>query len=210
MLTTPLTANCLHVVIDMQRLFAEGTEWHTPALMQILPNVLRLCQASGPRTAYARFIPAANAASAPGQWQTYYRRWSSVTGDRMPDRMFDLVDPLAEISRTGHVIDKPTYSIFGTPDFDRLLAQQTLDTLIFSGVETDVCVLASLLAAVDRGLRCIVVTDAVASSDMAAHHATLTHLLPRLSEQVELTDTATILAAFAALPPTPNSDGRHA
>ncbi len=30
----------MHVVIDMQRLFAEDTVWHTPSLHDILPNVL--------------------------------------------------------------------------------------------------------------------------------------------------------------------------
>jgi nicotinamidase-related amidase len=195
----PLSQNTLHVVIDMQRLFAEKTEWHTPPLMKILPNVTALAKASGARTVYARFTTPANPAAAPGQWQTYYSRWASVTTDVMDPAMWDLVTPLAELRRNGHVIDKPTFSLFGTPEFTALLARLGTDTLVFTGVETDMCVLASVLPAVDLGLRVIIVTDAVASSDQAAHDATLTHLLPRLSDQIELVDTATILNAWKAL-----------
>ncbi|MEO6299734.1 MAG: cysteine hydrolase [Paracoccaceae bacterium] len=195
----PLSPNCLHVVIDMQRLFAEETVWHTPALMQILPNVTRLCQASGPRTVYAKFITPSRAETAVGQWQTYYRRWRSVTADRIDPSLFDLVAPLAELSRKGHVVEKTAYSVFGAAGFDALLAERRIDTLIFSGVETDVCVYASVLGAIDRGLRVILVTDAVASSDQAAHDAVIAHLLPRLPEQVEMVDTDVVLPALITL-----------
>ena len=195
----PLSPNTLHIVIDMQRLFAEHTEWHTPPLMQILPNVTLLAQASGARTVYARFITPANPGAAPRQWQAYYRRWASVTTDQMDPALFDLVAPLADLARSGHTIDKPTFSLFGTAEFADLLTRLGTDTLIFTGVETDMCVLASVLPAVDLGLRVIIVTDAVGSSDQAAHDATITHLLPRLSDQIELTDTATILTALGAL-----------
>ncbi len=199
MLAPALSPNCLHIVIDMQRLFAEATEWHTPALTLILPNVALLCQASGSRTVYARFITAPNPDATTGQWRPYYQRWASVTADRIDPALLGLVAPLDTLSTTGTVIDKLTFSLFGTPELDGFLQAHAIDTLIFSGVETDMCVLATVFGAVDRGLRTIIVTDAVASSDKAAHDATLTHLLPRLSEQVELTDTATMLAAFAAL-----------
>ncbi|WP_241648386.1 cysteine hydrolase family protein [Paenirhodobacter populi] len=66
---------------------------------------------------------------------------------------------------------------------------------MFSGVETDVCVLAGVLDAVDLGFAVTVATDAVASSDPTAHEAVLNHMLPRLAQQVRLTTAAEIVAA---------------
>ncbi len=45
-------------------------------------------------------------------------------------------------------------------------------------------------------MRVIIATDAVASGSDAAHAATLAHLYPRFDQQIELTDTATILKAW--------------
>ena len=46
-----------------------------------------------------------------------------------------------------------------SPRCDELSA----DTLIFTGVETDVCVLATAIGAIDRGYRTILISDAMAS-----------------------------------------------
>ncbi|HEY8612755.1 MAG TPA: cysteine hydrolase, partial [Roseomonas sp.] len=55
----PLTASCAHLCIDMQNLFAEGTEWHTPWMKRVLPVVERIAAAHPERTIFTRFIPAA-------------------------------------------------------------------------------------------------------------------------------------------------------
>jgi nicotinamidase-related amidase len=57
-------------------------------------------------------------------------------------------------------------------------------------------VLATLLAAVDRGYRVIAVADALGSSSMEGHNATLWHVLTRLPDQVEIDDTAQVLAVL--------------
>jgi nicotinamidase-related amidase len=52
------------------------------------------------------------------------------------------------------------------------LRQREADALIVSGSETDICVLATVLDAVDLGYRVIVVRDAVcSSSDEGQRHA---------------------------------------
>ncbi len=53
----PLSNRTWHCVVDMQRLFAENTDWHTPDLAGILPNVVALCEARRERTLFARFRP---------------------------------------------------------------------------------------------------------------------------------------------------------
>lgn len=192
MTLAPLPATTLHLVIDLQRLFAEPTVWHAPSIEAILPNVARLCDRSGQNTVFARFIPPATGAAAPGQWQQYYRRWPSVTGDHLPADMLDLVAPLQ--GRPGRTVDKTTYSLFGVPGFAESL--QGVTTTVITGCETDVCVLATVLGAVDLGLRVVIAVDAVTSADLAAHRAVLDILAPRLSDQISLAPTAAILAAW--------------
>jgi nicotinamidase-related amidase len=196
--TRPVSKNALHVVIDMQRIFAEETEWHTPAIAVILPNVLKLTESRSSDTVFARFVVPQNADAAKGAWKSYYRRWSSVTLDAIDPAMLDLVAPLAAIADESSIIDKETYSIFGTEGFSKRLQAAGIDTLIFSGVETDVCVYASVLDAVDAGYRVILAADALASSNAQAHDVVLETLAPRLSEQIEILSTDAILKLWRA------------
>jgi nicotinamidase-related amidase len=109
--------------------------------------------------------------------------------------MVDLVAELAPRPGIDRVVDKATYSLFECEAGIRALEATGADTLLVSGGETDVCVLATLLGAVDRGYRVVLVTDAVASFSAAGHQAVLDAVLPRLPEQVELATTDTVLAA---------------
>ena len=67
------------------------------------------------------------------------------------------------------VIDKTRYSAFAEPELVEHLRQREADALIVSGSETDVCVLATVLDAVDIGYRVIVVHDAICSSSDEGH-----------------------------------------
>lgn len=186
----------LHVVVDMQRLFIDPPEWRVPALPQILPNVTALCRHRPDHTLLTRFVPPMDATQEQGTWQRFYRRWPMVTLRHMPAEMVDLVDPLGGFVPPGEIIDKTTYSAFESAAFGAALARRRPDTLLFSGVETDVCVLASALTAIDRGLHVIVVTDAVASASLQAHAAVIDLVLPRLDQQVELATTVAVIAAW--------------
>jgi nicotinamidase-related amidase len=186
--------NIRHIVIDMQRLFAEETVWHTPVMAEILPNVLKLCDAYPENTLFAKFMVPHAPEHAPGSWETYYRRWSMLTTGQMDPAMQDLMVPLAAIAPKTALVEKTTYSIFGVEGFANRLRQENVDTIIFSGVETDVCVLASVFDAVDAGFHVVVATDAVGSSSLLSHEAILTHVLPRMPDQIELATTAELTA----------------
>jgi nicotinamidase-related amidase len=73
------------------------------------------------------------------------------------------------------------------------LAERSADGLIVTGSETDVCVLATVLSAVDYGYRVVLVHDAVCSSSDAGHDALLELYRTRYSVQIETTDAETIL-----------------
>jgi nicotinamidase-related amidase len=145
---------------------------------------------------FTRFITPHRREDAPGAWDHFYSHWPDVLLEKMDPAVLDLVPELGAFVPPGEVSDKITYSAFADGDFAERLRRRGADTLVFSGVETDVCVLLSALDAVDRGYRVIIATDAVASSVDKAHEATLEHVYPRFDAQVELATVAEIMAAW--------------
>ncbi len=91
------------------------------------------------------------------------------------------------------MIDRQTYSAFGNGRLHQYLDQHEVDTLIMTGGETDVCVLASVLAAIDIGYRVILVEDALCSSADESHDAMLDLYTKRFSLQIEVASAANIL-----------------
>jgi hypothetical protein len=62
------------------------------------------------------------------------------------------------------VIDKTRYSAFAEPRLLSHLRRRGADALVVTGSETDVCVMGTVMGAVDLGFRVILVRDAVCSS----------------------------------------------
>ena len=186
----------VHAAIDMQRLFAEGTEWASPVVHAIAPQVARISAHAPHLTVFTRFLTPEQAEDAKGQWQIYYRHWKSVLAGNIDRDVLDLLPLLRQFTPPARVIDKYAHSAFEAPEFQAALDELAADTIIFTGVETDVCVLATALTAVDRGYRTILVADAIASSSAASHRAALEGIYPRFDQQVELIDTDTLLKAW--------------
>jgi nicotinamidase-related amidase len=65
-----------------------------------------------------------------------------------------------------------------------------------TGSETDVCVAATVIDAVDLGFRVILIRDAVCSTSDEGHDAALEVYHRRFSEQIETADCETVLAAW--------------
>jgi nicotinamidase-related amidase len=192
----PLTGGCLHLCVDMQRIFAEATEWHTPWMERVLPVVTRLAEARPAQTLFTRFIPAARPDEAGGTWRRYYERWRSMTLEALEPGMVDLVAPLARLVPPAEVFDKRTYSPWWDSNLHRRLQARGIDTLVVSGAETDVCVLATVLGAVDLGYRVVISTDAVCSSSDKTHDALLALYHERFGQQVETATAEDILGAW--------------
>ncbi|MCR0980531.1 cysteine hydrolase family protein [Roseomonas populi] len=192
----PLGPNCVHLCVDMQNLFAEGTEWHTPWMKRVLPVVERITEAHPAETIFTRFIPAARPGEGTGTWNRYWKRWSGMTLEALPESMVEMLPSLARFVPPATVIDKPVYSPWLQPELDALLRERGTDTVVVTGAETDVCVLAAVLGAVDRGYRVIIPTDALCSSSDRTHDALLTLYRERYGQQVEAVDTETLLSAW--------------
>ncbi len=86
----------VHICVDMQRMFAESTEWKMPWLRRILPNVVAIASVHPERTIFTRFIPAAKPGQGAGMWRHYYARWGSMTIDRSAPNWSALIPELAQ------------------------------------------------------------------------------------------------------------------
>ena len=179
----------------MQGLFTGDSPWAVPWFDRVLPNVHQLVTANTARTIFTRFIPANDPDSAGGSWRRYYSKWSDMTLARVDKLQVDLVPELVRYVPPANLFDKRTYSPWLSGQLNAALTTCGIDTLIVSGGETDVCVLATVFGAVDYGYRTIVVTDAVCSSSDDTHDAMQLFFSQRLSQQVEAAETAEILEA---------------
>jgi len=194
----PLDGGTLHLCIDMQRLFLEPGPWYCPDGLALLPEIRRLVAHAPGRSLFTRFITARSPETAHGAWQRYYRRWRAVTQAEAGTEVLALHGDLAPLAAPGDVYDKAVHDAFLSEAFRERVAREAPSALVFSGVETDVCVLAAALSAVDLGYRTVIATDAVASSVPESHAACLARIYPRFDQQIELATVDEILAAWTA------------
>lgn len=191
-----LTASAAHLCIDVQQMFAEQTAWHVPWMKRVLPTILRIACAFPERTVFTRFIPPMRAEEAKGVWRQYYRRWDEFTRERLPPHLLELLPELIELVPPAQVVDKHFYSPFAEPHLHQCLQDRGIDSLVISGGETDVCVLAAVLDAVDLGYRVIVAADALCSVSDEAHDNLLQLFNNRFRQQIEVASSEAILEAW--------------
>ncbi|WP_244488445.1 isochorismatase family cysteine hydrolase [Devosia sp. Root413D1] len=191
----PLGANWVHLCVDMQRMFAEQTDWHAPWMQRVLPEVVRLVEMAPERTVFTRFIPARSADDVGGTWRRYYQRWAAMTGERLDPGLLELIPALALHTPPARVLDKPIYSPWLGSRLHAELQAAGVDTVVISGAETEVCVMAAVIGAIDLGYRVIIATDAICSSADSTHDA-MHHIYDsRFGMQVETAEVVEIVEA---------------
>jgi nicotinamidase-related amidase len=178
--------SAVHLCVDMQRIFAPGGLWETPWMERVLPAIIDLVARYPERTVFTRFITPAYPEEAPGQWRSYFRRWKAATRQEMDSSQLELVPELARFAPPAAVIDKPAYSAFFRSPLAAFLTEKGVRTVIVSGAETDVCVLSTVLDAINIGFRVVLVEDALCSSSDAGHDALMTMYRLRFTEQIDL------------------------
>jgi nicotinamidase-related amidase len=189
----PLIARSIHLCVDMQRLFTDEGPWPTPWMPRVLPVIVEIAGRFPERTIFTRFMTPEAPEEMPGAWRRYYDKWAETTRARLHPQLLELVPPLGRLAPPATIIDKMRYSAFSGSGLDAHLRQREADTLIVTGSETDVCVVATVLGAVDRGYRVILVRDGICSSSDAGHDALLTVYQNRYSMQIEIATAEEIL-----------------
>lgn len=188
--------DAVHLCVDMQRLFAEDTAWRTPWMPRVLPVVVRLCERKADRTCFTRFIPARAPGEGRGAWRRYWERWPSMTLERLGEERVELLRELQAFTPPARVLDKAVYSPWTGTGLAAALTGAGVDTLVVTGAETDMCVLATVLGAVDLGFRVVVVTDALCSSSDESHDALIDLYHDRFGQQIETAECDEVLDAW--------------
>jgi nicotinamidase-related amidase len=173
-----------HLCIDMQRMFDEDSPWASEAVRTALPAVHEICRSKASETIFTRFICPTDAQLIRGQWQHLYAKCPQMT--KLDPRLFDIISVLRPFVLQGSLANRYVFSAFEGDNLLTTLESRGVTTLVFSGVETDVCVLASVLRAIDAGYRVIIAEEGVASSNSEGHAAALSAIFPRFDQQIEL------------------------
>ena len=147
-----LANSTAHLCVDMQNLFAEDTPWGVPWMDRVRPMAAKLARHRPDRTVFTRSSrrivprtrPALGAGISPDGGSL--RASGSI-------RVFLSSYPNCRTRSAGVIIDKQVYSPFHDGRLAAYLRERGIDSLVVSGTETDVCVLAAVLAAVDHGFR---------------------------------------------------------
>jgi nicotinamidase-related amidase len=177
------------LVIDMQRDFLESEGYAAAAgldispLQAIVPTVNKLldsARAAGLMIVHTREGHVPDLSDCPPYKLARSRAAGAEIGSNGPlgrllvrgEPGHDFIEAL-QPSVGEIVIDKPGYSAFAHTDLDHRLRVRSIDTLLLSGITTEVCVSSTLRDAVDRGYRCITVGDACASGYDDLHWAAL-------------------------------------
>lgn len=178
-------------------MFAERTPWHVPWLVRVSPTILRMARAFPSRTVFTCFTQPVCATEAPGTWRRYYERWNEFTGEKLAPQLLALLPEFLELIPPAVVIDKRFYSPFTERQFHQFLQSRHIDSIVVTGGETDVCVLATVLDAIDLGYRVVVASDALYSVSDQAHENLLQHYSKRFQQQIEVASSEAILDAWA-------------
>ena len=180
------------VVVDMQKLFLteKKSPWMDKKLLSIVPNIEKLIKVIGRQNVmFTRFTPPMNWQDERNSWQTYYRINQKITASHLGTAPLDIVDNFTSyISNSSVSSRKKSASIFMAGNFHSKIKKKSPKILIFTGIETDYCVLSSVLDAIHLGYFVIVAIDACASSKKQGQkHAK--GIFERFPEQLWVTTT---------------------
>ncbi|MDH3618903.1 MAG: cysteine hydrolase [Nitrosopumilus sp.] len=187
------------VVVDMQKLFLtdKKSPWMDKKLLSIVPNIQKLIKTIGTQNViFTRFTPPKNWQDEQDSWQTYYRINQKITPSILGTEALDIIDNfISYISNSAVASRKKSASIFLAGNFHSKIKKKFTKILIFTGIETDYCVLSSVLDAIHLGYYVIVVMDACASSKKQGQkHAR--GIFERFPEQLWVTSTNDLINHF--------------
>ncbi len=180
----------------MQLLFTGDSEWSIPWFARSLPRVEKVARFLPERTVFTRFIPPERPEDARGMWRSYWEEWRNLTRDRIAPELLEVAPGLRACAPNAHVFDKSNYSPWTDGRLQKFLDEKSCTTVVITGGETDMCVLATVLGAIDLGYKVIIVTDALCSAMDETHDAILKLYRKRFSQQIEDMTSEELTKAF--------------
>ena len=185
-------------VIDMQKFFItdKNSPWHDTDFLKLVPNIKTLIKTIDPeRTIFTMFQPPVDWQTENGSWRTYYYYNQKVTTEVLGTAALDIIDDfMDEVGNPATMLTpKKTASAFASPHYMAALDKADPLFLVVCGIETDYCVLATVIDALNKGYYVIIPKDACASSKKEVGQNNAIGIFERFPEQIWLTDTDGLL-----------------
>lgn len=150
------------LLIDFQYIFYLPTAWNVPHFKEAQTNALKAQKKLNNTTTIAtRYIPPKPLT---GEWVNYFKHYPNISTNP-DDKVYDL--PI----KADFVVSAPKFG-----KWDAILssiAMNDVSTVYIAGVATECCVLATALAAVDSGVKVIIISDACAGATQETHDRAL-------------------------------------
>jgi nicotinamidase-related amidase len=114
----------------------------------------------------------------PARLYTYNKLFASMQQQRSQQSRPEKMDMSPAIDRMEEeiIITKHTASIFIGTDFERMVRNAGMTTIVFTGISTELGVESSARDALNRDFYPVIVSDAVSSSDRDAHTRSLQNM----------------------------------
>ncbi len=155
------------LVIDMLEVFVRG-RLAAEGAEEIIPVIARLREEF-----HRRGLPVVYANDAHYPFDFEVRHWGphAIRGTDEARVVKEL-----EPTEKDYVVTKRRYDAFFATDLDLLLRELGVDTVVLTGVATDICVLHTAAGAFFRGYRVIVVEDGTAGVTRERHRQALEYM----------------------------------
>ena len=155
------------LVIDMLEVFVRG-RLRAEGAEEIIPVIARLREEF-----HRRGLPVIYANDAHYEFDFEVRHWGphAIRGSREAEVVPELRPGPRDL-----IVYKRRYDAFFATDLDLLLRELGVDTVVLTGVATDICVLHTAAGAFFRGYRVIVVEDGVAGVTRESHRWALDYM----------------------------------
>ncbi len=137
-----------------------------------LPNTKRLLEACRARDVMRIFLTCGALAADYSDLPPHLRTVCAATHNRLGEQEHEIIAELTPMP-SELVFNKTTLSGFNSTGIDAAFRSLGVQTLLFTGVATNMCVEHTLRDGADRGFACVLVEDACAADTPAMHKATI-------------------------------------
>jgi nicotinamidase-related amidase len=192
----PVSPRSIHLCLDMQNMIGPAGPWSARWAERVMPSVVSLIEHAPERTLFTRFIPPLNIPETDGAWRDFYEKWAGLTRSQVEPALLELMPPLPMFVPPAMVFDKARFSAFSALGLVEHIGKLQTDTIILSGAETEMCVLATALAGLDLGYRVVIARDAICSASDPCHDAVQRVYDERFTAQIRSLDVAKIRALW--------------
>ena len=191
------------LVVDMQYFFMDDEfPAACPVARDIVPNINRLAEATRDAGGLVVWIQMHAPPESRQNWSAYLGR---MTEENRASRLRDLAPgskgfelwPDLNIRDGDEIIRKLRFSAFiqGSSNLEDILRARVMDTVIVTGVATNICCESTARDAMMLNFRTIMVADANAAATDAEHNATLAIIHTRFGDVRDTADVVTMLEA---------------